>query len=240
MSNEKKDEYIQVPVNLKKGEFIEGCKVTASFGAEMSRIVFKDPHIGKLNFPRINFPGLSCLNYTSKNYYTIAQHIKPDFIEVFEKKHESYTERGKYISLDKEHGYFLFTPSVIEFPLLEVPLYVHEITHAIQDWRKVRESRTDNEVDGWFAKALYMALAGMKAGDDPIMMVFLPVAEEFLNNKKKIKDSREEDKQNIRLLKEKRKVLRGAILQHYPEAAGESVKGFNRLRRWDGISVINA
>ncbi len=238
MSGEKADEYIQVPINISKGEFVEGRKVTASFGAEMSRIVFKDPHIGKLNFPRINFPGLRFLNYTPEDYYTIARNIKPDAIEVFEKKHESLTERGKYISFDSEHGYFLFTPSVIEFPLLEVPLFVHEITHAIQDWKRVRESRTDNEVDGWFAKAIYMAAAGMQAEGDPIMSVFLPIAQEFLNNKKSDKEEKQEDKKNIKLLKERRKDLRGAILQHYPEAANASVREFNRMRRWDGMSVV--
>jgi hypothetical protein len=222
-------EYAQLP-----GSNFEVRDVTETFGPTMARYLRSDGVVKNLRFPRLRFPLLRSYGYSPSDYHWIADHIGPGKIEVYETRRDELF-RGKYVSLG-ELNFFVLTPSVTIAPLASMDTIVHEATHAIQDWKKMRASLQDMELDAHFAAALYFVQSGKDASAAALHLARFIIAAKAYNA----------DARYLRSLefRKARGKLESEILTHYRDMNGiiddtfdpqAWVTAFQRRRRLDGV-----
>lgn len=224
------DEYTKLPESE-----IEVRDVTADYAETIKNLLVSDPFIPKLRFPRLRFPALEGLGYCAEDYKAIAKMIAPDRIEIYETRNDELFN-AKYASYG-DMNFYVLTPKITVAPSLSVRILVHETTHAIQDWKKWRESSLDREVDAHFAEALYLVKSkkAHEAKSDMGMTYFMIAAEEYDNDPKYLASN------GFRKIREK---MRTEIFQHYQFMssllvsnfdAEEFGKKFRKRQRLDGI-----
>ena len=224
------DEYATLPETN-----IEVRDVTPTLGETVANLIKNDPFIPKLNFPRLRFPALGGLGYSASDYRTIAGKIAPNKIEIYETKNDELFN-AKFCSFG-DMNFYVLTPKITVAPSLCVKTLVHETTHAIQDWKKWRESSLDREVDAHFAEALYLVKSGKarEADSDLGMTYFMIAAKEYDNNPKYLASN------GFHKIREN---MRRDISQHYQFInsliksnfdAEEFNKTFRKKQRLDGI-----
>jgi hypothetical protein len=224
------DEYVQLP-----GTKFWVRDVSATFGPVMAELLERDRQVKDLTFPRLQFPALTCIGYSSSHYEEVAHKIREGKIDVYETREDHHFNASyrSYGSLN----FFVITPKVSSSPALSMCTIVHEVTHAIQDWKQWRTSGLDRELDAHFAEALYLFRSGKEseAASDLRMTRFMIAAREYNGNPRYFLSI------GFRRLREK---LRNDIYEHYrfmhatfddnfdPE---EFDRSFRRRKRLDGI-----
>ena len=180
--------------------------VTERMAETLRTALTTDLTIPKLNFPRLRLLTMSGLGYSGSDFRMVAEKIRPTGIRVYETK-ENYGYHGKFSSVD-EFDFYVLAPTVTASPALYMKTLVHETAHAVQEWKKWRESPLDQEVDGHFAEALYLVLSGKasEAKNDSIMTYFIIAAEAYADDPKCITSN---------WFRNIRANMRDDILRHY-------------------------
>lgn len=228
----KNDEYALLP-----GTNIEVRDVTEKYGAKIAKLIKSDPLAARLNFPRLRFSALPGLGYKGSDFIAIANLIAPGKIEIYETR-EDQAFKGKFCSYGKLN-FYVFTPEVTVAPLAAMRTIIHETAHAVQDWKKWRESGLDREVDAHFSDALYLVLGGREkeAANDLCMSHYIIAAQLFKENPRYLSSL------HFRRLREK---MRTDVFQHYqfmnsltkPDFDYETFnREFKKRQRLDGIPV---
>jgi hypothetical protein len=211
------------------GKPVSGSDVTETFGKFIADKLLSDPTVMKMNFPRLRLPRLSGLGYSSGDYHKIANLILSQHIKVYETQG---TEKIDFLGVYQNTNRFIFAKKLTESPETHFGTIVHEVTHAIQDLKKWRESDRDREVDAHFAGALFMVLKNQEN--------FLKSTKYggYINLAKAVK----ENPGYYKSFEFGKKVseLKNTIMQEYGwkyrDEPGK-LDDFQKRQRWDGIAT---
>lgn len=135
---------------------VRGRKANKEECSKLANDVLKREFNGfSFKFPRMRFPKLTGLGYKSDDYIQIAKFILSKDINVWV---TDESENVSFLGVYHNSNNFLFVPEVLNSPGQHLGTIVHEATHAIQDWKKWKQSDLEREVDGHFAGAYFMVL----------------------------------------------------------------------------------
>jgi hypothetical protein len=133
--------------------------------------------VGKIRFKS---PGTG-LTYAPFDYLAIANLMAEKKIAVFESK------VGMLTLFASSRGYYTSTKNQLIFhefrnPDKRTALIVHEVTHAIQDWKDVRSRRRFIEADAFIAEAVVTRTQrGSSPQSDPNTAIIEAAAEKVMN-----------------------------------------------------------
>ncbi|MEP7074784.1 MAG: hypothetical protein ABI878_03155 [Acidobacteriota bacterium] len=220
-----------------EGSTQEIRNVTERLASQIRSALVSDPYIPKMNFPRLRFLSMPGLGYIGADFRTVAKKIRPGGIRIYETK-ANYGYGGKFWSSGK-FDFFAFAPEITANVLNNMKTIVHETTHAVQEWKKWRESTLDHEVDAHFATALYLVLKGRQeeVKHDTVMNYYIIGAEAYVKDPKSI---------TSRWFRDLRSNMRNDVLSHYrfmnkkisPDFNEQEFdKDFQKKARPDGIFV---
>ena len=136
-----------------KGGLID---LTETIGAVMKKFLESDQFVKKLEFPCITHLARRNWFYRPSDYYTVAQCIGVGKVQVYE---DAETDNAAYFNLSdgKTGDFFLLAPHVAQNIHQWMSSLVHEATHMIQDYKKMKLTLQEMETDTHFAQALYRA-----------------------------------------------------------------------------------
>lgn len=135
------------------GKRVLGRDVTETFGVIIAKRILADNTIDKMTFPRLRLQRLFGLGYLPDYYREIANLILGKAIRVYETKD---TEKIDFLGVYNNSNKFIFAQKLVKSLDEHFGTVIHEVTHAIQDLKKWRESDRDREVDAHFAAAFFM------------------------------------------------------------------------------------
>ncbi len=211
------------------GKEVLGRDVTETFGTYIvSKIRGEQKILADMNFPRLRLARFLGLGYSSDDYYEIAKLISNKIIKVYE---TAETEKTDFLGVYHNSNKFIFAQKLTKSPDTHLGTIIHEVTHAIQDLKKWRESDRDREVDAHFAGAYFMVLKGQES--------FLKASKYngYINLAKNVKGN----PNYFKTIEFSRKVteLQNTITQEYGWEYKDDlnkVEDFHKRQRWDGIA----
>lgn len=214
---------------------MRAADVSDTVGVQISQLMDRDAVARNLAFPRSQFPALKCSGYQGEHYEEMGRRLGSGNIWTLQT--EEIPSMARYISYGASISILLLRPLAAETPLLAMSVILHELTHAIQDWKKWRLSPLDEEVDAHMAEALYMVRTNSyeRADTETFFKEFLEAAEAFDGNAGYFR---------TRAYRKTREKFRQDIYQHYEMMRStltdnfdpiEFEKQFSKRRRRDGM-----
>lgn len=138
------------------GKSVRGEKASNSVYEKIANTILRTQFTGfEFKFPRLNLHSFIEFGYKSEYYIKIADFILSRKINLWIIDKE---EKVGFLGLYHNTNNFLFTAKVIQSPWHHLDTIIHEATHAIQDWKRWKQSDLEREMDGHFAAAYFMVL----------------------------------------------------------------------------------
>jgi hypothetical protein len=216
-----------------KGKQVLGTDVTETFGEIVANKIFSDDIVKKMTFPRLRLSRLLGLGYLPHYYRQIASFIMDKSIRVYK---TDENEKVDFLGVYHTSNKFIFAHKLTTSPLDQnMGTIIHEVTHAIQDWKKWKESDRDREVDGHFAGAYFMVQKKQES--------FLEASKynQYISLAKKVVENSPDGKLHyFKTIEFNKKVfdLQSTINQEYISKyryEPKKLADFHKRDRWDGI-----
>lgn len=136
--------------------------VTNSVGEQIKKFLQSDTVVQGLDFPCLSRRLKMNWAYTGQDYFEVAKLISPTKVGVYT---SPKVETAQYFNKGdgKTGDFFVLNPSVANSISQYWSVVVHEATHMIQDYKKMKVSRQEMEMEAHFAQGLYRVKAKHKA-----------------------------------------------------------------------------
>ena len=205
--------------------------VTDSTGKEMSSILKNNCKIKKLEFPSVTHPRYKSWRYTPGNFETVAKHIglNEGQVRVYSSKQ---SKNSSYWNVQKKNRrddttspteFFMLKDKVANSLKSFIDVLVHESTHMIQDYKRLKMSIVDAEMDAHFAQALYLVRANETAKDNSLQLPpFIEAAKAY---------DADADYLTSRAFKKQKRFMCSRIVDQYKKAGVDITK----RTRMDGL-----
>lgn len=157
--------------------------VTTTIGMEIRKFL-KSPHnVQFLNFPCLNRLTNKSFAYRPSDYFAVADCIGLDKVAVYRTNRVNRAGYGNKND-GKTGDVFLLACDVADNLVENLSIIVHEATHMIQDFKKLKITRQEMEMDAHFAQSLYRVKTKCKTdkANSNALMYFDPAAENHVND----------------------------------------------------------
>lgn len=129
-------------------------EVTYLLSYTIRKLLESDPAVKSLTFPCLSRTTNRQYEYRPSDYFTVAGLIRSGKVDIYETETVDAGAYGNRTTGRKE-DLFLFTQKVVDNVESYLSVIVHEATHMIQDYKRLKVSRMEMELDAHFAQALY-------------------------------------------------------------------------------------
>lgn len=136
--------------------------ISSSMSERIRTFLQNDPVAKSIEFPCLSHLLRRNWVYRPSDYYTVSELFGVGKVQIYI---DPEVDAGSYFNAadGKTGDFLLLAPTVANNLQQWLSVVVHECTHMVQDYKKMRLTRQEFEMDAHFAQALYRVRSANKA-----------------------------------------------------------------------------